>query len=75
MPPRNPQPSNSDHDLLIEIKTKLDLVTTQITGKQSEFNIRLSKMEEKVASNSRFIWMSIGGLAVIEFVLRILSNR
>jgi hypothetical protein len=70
MAPRTNQ-ATSDHDLLIEINTKLNLVTATITTKQAEHDNRLTKLEEKTANNSRFIWMGMGGLIVIEFVLNI----
>ena len=76
MPTRQTKSSaNSDHDLLIEIKTKLDFVHESIKEKQGVFDARLTKIEEKVANNSRFIWMGLGGVAVLEFLLRVIFNH
>ena len=86
MPPKTT--SQTDHDLLIEIKTRLEILTDSVSKTQTELTGRVQKSEDRLAliadlpdrmtavekqsdSNSRLIWMGLGGLAVLQVVIQV----
>lgn len=56
---RRKQLEHNDHDLLIEIRTKIDNFTAEVQS-----------LKSRVAWHDKFIYIGIGGVVVIEFVLK-----
>jgi CheY-like chemotaxis protein len=74
---------SNDHDVLIRVETKLDLVSVQlaevrgqISGKveQAVLEPRLAKVEAKAEAMEKKMYMIIGGLIVIEILLKLLGK-
>lgn len=61
-----------DHDLLIQIDTKLTSLTDTVRDIVKNTNIRLDKHDNEIDSLQKFRWLLIGGLAVAEFVIHAL---
>ena len=76
----------NDHDLLIEIKTKLEALNTSVTQSAVDVQARLSTLSEgkaeasQVADHERRIrglesrvWMAVGAIAFFEILALALS--
>jgi CheY-like chemotaxis protein len=73
--------TSNDHDLLVRLDTKLDLlsvqlneVRVQVAGKADAATLdpRIAKLEQRLESQQRTVYMMLGGLAVLELLLKFL---
>jgi DNA-binding response OmpR family regulator len=71
--------ASPDHDLLVTLNVKLDFISSGLTEARVEMKTkanaveveaRLIKIESDVASNMKIAWMIMGGLAVLQALLR-----
>jgi CheY-like chemotaxis protein len=75
--------SSDDHDLLVRLDTKLDLLSVQVNevrvqvaskADMSTIEPRIAKIEARLDSQQRTVYMMLGGLAVLEVFLKFLKS-
>lgn len=73
--------NSSDHDLLVRLDVKLDLVSLQLNearvqmvgkAETAQLEPRLSKIEQRVEFSQKTTYMIVGGLMVVQVLLRFL---
>lgn len=71
---------SSDHDLLVRLDVKLDLVSLQLNearvqmvgkAETAQLEPRLGKIEQRVESSQKTMYMIVGGLMVVEVLIRV----
>lgn len=58
-----------DHDLLIQIDTKLSNLTETVREIARHTNARIDKHDIEIEGLQKFRWLLMGGLTAVEFVL------
>jgi len=64
----------SDHDILIELRTEMRLLRDTIKETFAGNASKLEDHEIRLRFIERWMWLAIGALAFLEFVLTLLSN-
>ncbi len=60
-----------DHDLLIELKTKLDAVIESIRELKDGTAAKIEDHEKRIRFLERYVWAVIGVLTVAQFVTQL----
>ena len=66
--------SQSDHDLLIELRTEMRGIKDEIRKLNDGNTERIEDHENRIRSIEKWVWLAIGGLAVIQVVVSIYFN-
>ena len=60
-------------DLLIRIDEKVSNLIDNYSKHEEEDKIRFGRIETKQESHSKFIWIAVGGISVLQVVLHFLK--
>jgi len=68
-----------DHSLLVRLDTKLDLLSAsfgeiKMAVQQKAENERVDKLESRLETTEKRVYMMLGGLAVVEFAFKALGR-
>ena len=63
----------TDHDLLTRIDANLEAFMNKVNEHIKEDKIAFEKLDKKVDSNSRIIWMAIGALSLMSVLIKLVA--
>lgn len=66
--------STNDHDLLIELRTEIIGMRTDIKAMKDDSKETIADHEVRLRFIERYMWLAIGALGLVEFGLQIWSN-
>lgn len=61
----------SDHDLLIELRTEIRGMREDIRKQNDGVNEAIKDHETRLRSIEKYVWLAIGGLALLEILVTI----
>lgn len=61
---------HNDHDLLIKIDANLGNLIKSVNDHVNQDTVNFKKLDDKIAILNKGLWVSIGGAAVIIFIIK-----
>jgi hypothetical protein len=64
----------TDHDILIELRTEMRLLRETIKESSNGVNGKIDDHEKRLRFIERWMWLAIGALALLQFVITVIST-
>lgn len=64
----------NDHDLLVTLNTEMRLLRDDIREMKDGSKTTLQDHESRIRFMERYMWLAVGGLAVIEFFINYMAK-